>query len=84
MTDLEQAHASGIAPWDLKIDDLCNFHVTVFQDRFPVAVGHLLFVPNYNTPTVIVDAFESALAQGNFINYFQIIKNINTIKSNDT
>jgi diadenosine tetraphosphate (Ap4A) HIT family hydrolase len=65
MTDLEQAQAAGIAPWDLKVVDLSDFHVTVFEDRYPVAVGHLLFVPNYNTPTVIVDAFESALAQGN-------------------
>jgi diadenosine tetraphosphate (Ap4A) HIT family hydrolase len=64
MTDLEQAQAAGIAPWDLKVADLSDFHVTVFEDRYPVAVGHLLFVPNYNTATVIIDAFESALAQG--------------------
>jgi diadenosine tetraphosphate (Ap4A) HIT family hydrolase len=65
MTDLEQAQASGIAPWDLKIDSLSDFHVTVFQDRFPVAIGHLLFVPNYNTSVTIGDAFESALLHGN-------------------
>jgi diadenosine tetraphosphate (Ap4A) HIT family hydrolase len=65
MNDLEQAYHDKVAPWDLKVDDLSDFHVTVFQDRFPVAVGHLLFVPNFNTRTVIVDAFESALAHGN-------------------
>jgi diadenosine tetraphosphate (Ap4A) HIT family hydrolase len=65
MTDLEQARAQGIAPWDLKVDSLSDFHVTVFQDRFPVAIGHLLFVPNYNTAVVISDAFESALLHGN-------------------
>jgi ATP adenylyltransferase len=64
MTDLEQAHAAGIAPWDLNVSELSDFHVAVFQDRFPVTRGHLLFVPRYNTPTVIVDAFESALRHG--------------------
>ena len=65
MTDLEQSQAAGVAPWDLKVPDLSNFHVTVFQDRYPVAVGHLLFVPNYNTSVAIGDAFESALIYGN-------------------
>ncbi len=64
MTDLETAHAAGIAPWDLNVAELSDFHVAVFQDRFPVTRGHLLFVPRYNTPTVIVDAFESALRHG--------------------
>lgn len=64
MTDLETAQAAGVAPWDLKVQDLSDFHVTVFQDRFPVSRGHLLFVPNYNTPRVIADAFESALQHG--------------------
>ena len=41
-----------------------DFHVTVFQDRYPVTPGHLLFVPNYNTLTVINHAFESALRYG--------------------
>lgn len=64
MNDLEKAAASGVAPWDLKVDKLSDFHVTVFQDRFPVANGHLLFVPNYNTDTVITDCFDSALREG--------------------
>lgn len=63
--DLYEAQAAGVAPWDLKVHSLSDFHVTVFQDRYPVTTGHLLFVPNYNTATVITDAFESALAQGN-------------------
>lgn len=61
---LEQAQQSGVAPWDLKVEDLSDFHVTVFEDRFPVTHGHLLFVPNHNTPSVITDAFESALRHG--------------------
>jgi len=65
MTDLEQAHKDGIAPWDLLVEELSDFHTAVFQDRFPVTHGHLLFVPKYNTPAVIVDAFEAALRHGN-------------------
>jgi diadenosine tetraphosphate (Ap4A) HIT family hydrolase len=65
MTDLEQAQAAAVAPWDLTVPDLSNVHITVFQDRYPVAVGHLLFVPNYNTSVTIADAFEAALIYGN-------------------
>jgi diadenosine tetraphosphate (Ap4A) HIT family hydrolase len=65
MTDLELAKQAGIAPWDLAVPELEDFHVAVFRDRFPVTIGHLLFVPRYNTSTVIVDAFESALRHGN-------------------
>lgn len=60
---LEQAQAAGIAPWD----DLVwqDFHVAVFRDRYAVTPGHLLFVPKYNTPSVINDAFHSAHFEGN-------------------
>ena len=61
---LESARAAGAAPWDLRVDELSDFHVTVFRDRFPVTNGHLLFVPNYNTPEVINDAFYSAQTAG--------------------
>lgn len=64
MTDLEQAQASGIAPWDQVDTDLSDFHVTVFFDRYPVSKGHRLFVPNYNTHAVLMDCFESALHLG--------------------
>ena len=64
MTDLEYAQATGVAPWDLKVDELCDFHVTVFQDRYPVTPGHLLFVPTYNTKEVINDCFYSAMVKG--------------------
>ena len=61
--DLKQAQKSGIAPWD----DLVwqDFHVAVYRDRFPVTVGHLLFVPKYNTPGVINEALNSAMFEGN-------------------
>lgn len=61
---LDQALAAGVAPWDQLIEDLSDFHVRVFRDRYPVTSGHLLFVPTYNTLTVITDAFESALRHG--------------------
>ena len=61
---LEEAKTAGVAPWDLKVNSLSDFHVTVFRDRFPVTSGHLLFVPNYNTPEVICDAFYSAQQAG--------------------
>ena len=61
---LAQAQAAGVAPWDQPVEDLSDFHVAVFRDRYPVTQGHLLFVPTYNTLTVINDAFESALRHG--------------------
>ena len=61
---LEQAHAAGVAPWDLKIGEYSDYHVSVFQDRYPVTPGHLLFVPQYNTDDVITDCFESAMRHG--------------------
>lgn len=61
---LKEAHAAGAAPWDLEVDRLTDFHVAVFQDRYPVAQGHLLFVPQYNTDTVINDCFETAMREG--------------------
>jgi diadenosine tetraphosphate (Ap4A) HIT family hydrolase len=48
----------------LAVDRLTDYHVAVFRDRYPVARGHLLFVPQYNTSDVIVECFESALREG--------------------
>ena len=61
---LDEAAAAGGAPWDQPVEDLSDFHVAVFRDRYPVTLGHLLFVPTYNILTVINDAFESALRHG--------------------
>jgi len=61
---LKEAQAAGVAPWDLEVTRLSDFHVSVFEDRFPVARGHLLFVPQYNTDTVITDCFETAMREG--------------------
>ena len=50
------------APWDDVVRE--DFHVAVYRDKYPVTEGHLLFVPEYNTPGVLLDAFESALRYG--------------------
>lgn len=62
---LEAAAKAGIAPWDLKVKELSDFHVAVFQDRFPVTTGHLLFVPMVNNGALIEDCFKSAYYHGN-------------------
>ena len=62
--NLDDARAAGVAPWDQSVPELSDFHITVFQDRYPVTRGHLLFVPNYNTDAVIIDCMESAMLYG--------------------
>ena len=64
MTDLEIAYQQDIAPWDDRVEELSDFHVVAFRDRYPVTPGHLLFVPQYNTDNVILDCFESAMLHG--------------------
>ena len=61
---LYEALAAGVAPWDLAVQRLTDFHVAVFEDRFPVTRGHLLFVPQFNTDDVIQDCFETAMREG--------------------
>jgi diadenosine tetraphosphate (Ap4A) HIT family hydrolase len=61
---LEQAQAAGVAPWDLVVERLTDFHVAVFQDRYPVTPGHLLFVPQYSTDFVIMDCLKTAMQEG--------------------
>ena len=61
---LKEAQTAGVAPWDLKVGEYSDYHVSVFQDRYPVTQGHLLFVPQYNTDEVITDCFESAMRHG--------------------
>ena len=61
---LDEAQAAGMAPWDQQLQELSDFHITVFEDRYPVTRGHLLFVPTYNTDAVIIDCMESAMLYG--------------------
>lgn len=50
------------APWDDVVEE--DFHVVVYRDRYPVTVGHLLFVPRYNTVSVLNEAFDMAFRYG--------------------
>ena len=59
---LSEAQAAGVAPWDDLVRE--DFHVVVFRDRYPVAPGHLLFVPVYNSEGLIKDAFGDAVREG--------------------
>ena len=61
---LAAAAQAGVAPWDLKVTELSNFHVAVFQDRFPVTPGHLLFVPVTNNGAMIQHCFSAAYYHG--------------------
>jgi len=61
---LQAAQEGKIAPWDLEVPELSTQHVTVFQDRFPVTSGHLLFVPRNNTDEGIVVCLGTALLTG--------------------
>jgi diadenosine tetraphosphate (Ap4A) HIT family hydrolase len=64
MASLEDAQLSGYAPWTDEVKELSDFHVAVYQDKFAVSPGHLLFVPRHNTPEVLQDAFYSAYMHG--------------------
>lgn len=61
---LELAKQNGVAPWDLEVPELCNQHVKVFKDRYPVTEGHLLFVPKANTDEHILVAMGNAWVVG--------------------
>lgn len=50
------------APWTELVEE--DYHVKVFQDKYPVTEGHLLFVPKYNTVHVLMDAMEDAVRYG--------------------
>lgn len=50
------------APWNNIVEE--DYHVKVFLDKYPVTEGHLLFVPKYNTVSVLMDCFEAAVQDG--------------------
>jgi len=50
------------APWDDTVRQ--DFHVVVFNDRYPCTEGHKLFVPQYNSTAVLSQAFEDAVREG--------------------
>jgi diadenosine tetraphosphate (Ap4A) HIT family hydrolase len=50
------------APWTDIVQE--DFHVIIYRDAYPVNLGHVLFVPKYNTVSVLKDAFEDAIQYG--------------------
>ena len=50
------------APWTELVEE--DFHVAIYKDKYPCTQGHFLFVPKYNTVSVLSDAFESAVRCG--------------------
>lgn len=56
--NLRQAQIEGSIPWDDKVIDLHG--VIVFRDRYPVTIGHLLFVPEYAAMDQVALAFRCA------------------------
>lgn len=64
MDDLDRAIKQGVAPWTDLVAELSDFHVAVFKDAYPVTPGHLLFVPRYQTESVMRDCFDAAMRHG--------------------
>ena len=46
------------------VPEMSTDHVAVFRDRYPVTVGHLLFVPRSNTDEGVVVCLGTALIAG--------------------
>ena len=61
---LKAAQDGKVAPWTNTVPELSNTHIAVFRDAYPVAKGHLLFVPRANTDESIVVAMGMALLTG--------------------
>ena len=61
---LKAAQEGKVAPWTNTVPELSNTHIAVFRDAYPVAQGHLLFVPRANTDESIVVAMGMALLTG--------------------
>lgn len=58
----EKSSAGADAPWDDTVRE--DYHVAVYQDRYPCTPGHLLFVPQQNSRHVLRDAFADAFDHG--------------------
>jgi diadenosine tetraphosphate (Ap4A) HIT family hydrolase len=65
MKDLESAQAAGVAPWDLVAAETDTY--VIYQDRFPVTPGHLLFVPRVNYIDNILDCYRAAHRLGDWL-----------------
>ena len=54
--------SESAAPWNDIVRD--DFHVIVYRDKYPCTEGHLLFVPKYNTISILHEAFTDAVEHG--------------------
>jgi diadenosine tetraphosphate (Ap4A) HIT family hydrolase len=62
MKDLASAQAAGVAPWDLVVAETADY--VIYQDRYPVTPGHLLFVPRVNYIDNILHCYRAAHKYG--------------------
>ena len=62
MKDLTTAQQAGIVPWSNRLYETDSY--VVFQDRYPVTSGHLLFVPKINYIDSILDCYRAAHKHG--------------------
>ena len=65
MKDLESAQAAGVAPWDLVVFETPAY--VAYQDRYPVAPGHTLFVPRVNYVDDISKCYRAAHIMGEWL-----------------
>lgn len=62
--NLIEAQAKGIAPWKNELPD-SNVSVAIFEDKYPVSKGHLLFVPRHDDTDSIMYCLDAAYLKGN-------------------
>jgi diadenosine tetraphosphate (Ap4A) HIT family hydrolase len=62
---LKQAQEQGIAPWDDVYQE--EQECMIYQDRYPVTPGHLLFVPKINSRAGVSAAFAAAYRYGEWL-----------------
>ena len=60
--DLEDAQKYGIAPWTEIFRE--DFHVVVYLDKYPCTPGHRLYVPRYDSETLINQCLTDAFRDG--------------------
>jgi ATP adenylyltransferase len=65
MIDLASAQAAGVAPWDLVVAETADY--VIYQDRYPVTSGHLLFVPRVNYIDNILHCYRAAHKRGDWL-----------------
>jgi diadenosine tetraphosphate (Ap4A) HIT family hydrolase len=63
--NLYEAQKSGIAPWDLVVAETADY--VIYQDRYPVTPGHLLFVPRVNYIDNILHCYRAAHKRGDWL-----------------